>query len=210
MKTPQSIEAKTSAHWPKGDFRGLKGSRPGRVKFPTIPFGRRRPRVNDFGADRIYFAVRSLGVRGRDHILQYAFADDRGNVVMSALTRSEAPAAIMLGASADDLPMSPLPAEAFEPMAQAVCHGATLVAFQRVLQGGLLPQAGLAAAAGMECAWRRFCRLARRQGWQAPSDGVLTLRDCLELAGLPVPVSEDAALRALAIRDLWLWLETME
>ncbi|WP_333585688.1 hypothetical protein [Phenylobacterium sp.] len=148
-----------------------------------------------------------MGVQGRDHILQYAFADDRGNVVMSALTRSEAPAAIMFGASPDDLAASPLPAEAFEPMAQAVCHGATLVAFQRVLQGGLLPASGLAAAAGVECAWRRFARLARDKGLPAPSDGVLTLHDCLALANLPVPASEDAALRALAIRDLWLWME---
>ena len=173
-------------------------------------FGLRRRTRSAFGADRIYFTVRSLGVHGRDHVLQSAFVDDRGNVVMSVLTASPAPAALMLGASPGDLSMTPLPADAFEPMAEAVCHGATLVTFHRVLQGGLLPPAGLAAAAGMDCAWRRFNRVARQRGWAAPGEGLLALSDCLALANLPLPSSEDAVLRALAIRDLWLWLDSVE
>lgn len=173
-------------------------------------FGLRRRARSEFGADRIYFTVRSLGVHGRDHVLQSAFVDDRANVVMSVLTASPAPAAVMLGASPGDLAMTPLPAEAFEPMAEAVCHGATLVTFHRVLQGGLLPPSGLAAAAGMDCAWRRFNRVARQRGWVAPGEGILALSDCLALANLPLPSSEDAVLRALAIRDLWLWLDAAE
>lgn len=171
---------------------------------------RGRSAQGNMGGDRIYFAVRSIGVHGRNHVLQYAFVDDRGNVVMSALTCSQAPAATMVGGSPHDLAMAPLPATAFEPMAEAVCHGATLIAFQRVVQCGLLPEAGLAAADGVACAWRRFLRIARLKGWSAPSDGLLTLSDCLAMAGLPQPDSEDAALRALAIRDLWLWLEAAD
>ena len=169
-----------------------------------------RSREKCVGTDRLYFAVRSLGVQGRDHVLQYAFADDRGNVVMSAFVRSEAPAALLLGCPAEDLAMEPLDPEAFEYIAAKLCGGATLVAYQRVLQGGLLPFGAARSAAGVECAWRRFQQTARALGLAYSCRDPLTLNDCLCLAGLSVPISEDAALRALAIRSLWRWMDEVE
>lgn len=169
-----------------------------------------RPREKCVGTDRLYFAVRSLGVQGRDHVLQYAFADDRGNVVMSAFAHSEAPAALLMGCPAEDLAMEPLDPEAFEYIAAKLCGGATLVAYQRVLQGGLLPYGAARSAASIECAWRRFQQVARSLGLPYSSREPLTLNDCLGLAGLPVPISEDAALRALAIRSLWRWMDEVE
>ncbi len=170
-------------------------------------FGRRYRRRDAAASDHLYFAVRSLGVQGRDHVLQYAFADDRGNVVMSAFVRSQAPAAIMFGTRAEDLAMEPLDAEAFDPIAARLCGGAALVGYQRVLQGGLLPYGAVRSAAGVECAWRRFQQTARRIGLEVSAHEPLTLNDCLAYAGLPVPPSEDAALRALAIRSLWRWMD---
>lgn len=168
-----------------------------------------RSREKCVGTDRLYFAVRSLGVQGRDHVLQYAFADDRGNVVMSAFVRTEAPAALLLGCPAEDLAMEPLAPETFEDIAAKLCGGATLVAYHRVLQGGLLPYGAARSAATIECAWRRFQQTARNLGLAYPSRDPLTLNDCLGLAGLPVPISEDAALRALAIGSLWRWMDEM-
>jgi hypothetical protein len=175
---------------------------------PEAPaFGLRHRRREAAASDHLYFAVRSLGVQGRDHVLQYAFADDRGNVVMSAFVRSEAPAAILFGARAEDLAMEPLDTEAFDHIAARLCGGATLVAYQRVLQGGLLPYGAARSAAGVECAWRRFQQTARRIGLAVSAHEPLTLNDCLAYAGLPVLESEDAALRALAIRSLWRWMD---
>ena len=176
------------------------------------PFLKNIPGVREkcVGTDRLYFAVRSLGVQGRDHVLQYAFADDRGNVVMSAFVRSEAPSALLLGCPAEDLAMEPLDPEAFDFIAAKLCGGATLVAYQRVLQGGLLPFGAARSAAGVECAWRRFQQTARALGLSYSPRDPLTLNDCLSLAGLPVPISEDAALRALAIRSLWRWMDEVD
>jgi hypothetical protein len=36
------------------------------------------------------------------------------------------------------------------------------------------------------------------------------LSDALTLAGLPTLESADAALRALAIRDLWTWMDSVD
>ncbi|MDP1617171.1 hypothetical protein [Phenylobacterium sp.] len=126
---------------------------------------------------------------------------------MSAFVRSQAPAAIMFGSRAEDLAMEPLEADAFDHIAARLCGGATLVAYQRVLQGGLLPYGAVRSAAGVECAWRRFQQTARRIGLEVSAREPLTLNDCLAYAGLPVLESEDAALRALAIRSLWRWMD---
>ncbi|MDO8411681.1 MAG: hypothetical protein Q7S93_16635 [Phenylobacterium sp.] len=126
---------------------------------------------------------------------------------MSAFVRSQAPAAIMFGTRAEDLAMEPLDAEAFDHIAARLCGGATLVAYQRVLQGGLLPYGAVRSAAGVECAWRRFQQTARRIGLEVSAREPLTLNDCLTHAGLPALESEDAALRALAIRSLWRWMD---
>ncbi len=196
-------------HKPAADRMGfaLRTVRPARKPPSRFLQDLVSPREKCVGTDRLYFAIRSLGVQGRDHVLQYAFADDRGNVVMSAFVRSEAPAALLLGCPAEDLAMEPLDPEAFDFIAAKLCGGATLVAYQRVLQGGLLPFGAARSAAGVECAWRRFQQTARTIGLSYSTRDPLTLNDCLSLAGLPVPISDDAALRALAIRSLWRWME---
>lgn len=188
----------------------LRAERPQHRAPAKSPFGRRVFRADLGASDNLYFAIRSLGLQGRDHVLQHAFVDDRGNVVMSALVRSTAPGAILLGPSAGDLAMEPLDQESFEYMARRLCGGARLVAFQRVLQGGLLPHSAVTSATTVDCAWRRFQHTARRLGLAVSARTPLTLNDALALARLPELQSEDAALRALAIRALWRWMDEVD
>lgn len=175
-----------------------------------MPFGRRSFRPQAAAGDRLYFNVRSLGVQGRDHVLQYAFADDRGNVVMSAFVRAAAPAALLLGTPPGDLATEPLDEARFDDIAARICAGTTLVAFQRVLQGGLLPRGAAGSAASLDCAWRRFQQTARRIGLALPTRAPVTLHDALALARLPALESEDAAMRALSIRALWRWMDEVD
>lgn len=177
---------------------------------PNIPFGRRSFRPDTSGGDRIYFNVRSFGALGRDHVLQYAFVDDRGNVVMSAFVRAAAPGALLLGTPPGDLATEPLEEARFDEVAAMLCAGATLVAYQRVLQGGLLPRGAVGSAASLDCAWRRFQQTARRIGLATPTREPITLHDALALARLPPLESEDAALRALSIRALWRWMDEID
>lgn len=171
-------------------------------------FTRRRPRTAM--SERLYFAVRSVAATAREHVLQYAFADDRGNVVASAFARSPSPVALVLSAPAHDVAVEPLETEALDELVARTCRGATLVAYHRVLQGGLLPPAALASAAGVDCAWRRFQQVARARGLRLERGEPLSLADCLAHAGLPTPQTEDAALRALAVRALWRWMDEVE
>jgi len=140
-------------------------------------------------ADRpapLYFAVRSAGLTASGHLLEYAFVDDRGEVVLRSSVLAES---------------------AHAPQVSAICRGARLVAFHRVLQGGLLPDGALAAAQGVDCAWRRFRQTARRRGLRLSPGEPLDLVDCLARAGLPPPALDDAASRAMAIRSLWRWMD---
>lgn len=161
-------------------------------------------------SEHLYFAIRSISADGHSHVLQYAFVDDRGTVVLSAMARSASPVTMIAGQPAEDLGMEPLDPEAFEYLMSRICGGATLVAFHRVLQGGLLPYVAVASAASVECAWRRFQTTARRRGIRLSRGEPLTLGDCLEKAGLPPLISEDAAMRALSIRALWRWMDEAE
>lgn len=158
-------------------------------------------------SEHLHFAVRSIGGDGRGHVLQYAFADDRGNVILTAFARGASPVAMPAAFPPEDLGVEPLDPEAFEYLMSRICGGATLVAYHRVLQGGLLPYSAVSTAASVECAWRRFQQVARRRGVRLSRGEPLTLGDCLEKAGLPPLESEDAAVRALAIRALWRWME---
>jgi hypothetical protein len=87
-----------------------------------------------------------------------------------------------------------------------VCQGASLVTFHKVLQGGLLPPGSIDRAESIECAWRRYVRLARNRGCFDRSEPV-TLDDALEAAGIGAVGAPDAALRALGIRELWTWMD---
>lgn len=175
-------------------------------------FGRRRSLVRREASatDHLYFAVRSVMADGRGHVLQYAFVDDRGHVALSATVRTESPVMLVGAPAAEDLAAEPMDLGAFVAMARKLCGGATLVAFHRVLQTGLLPGGAIGGTAGAECAWRRFQAVARRRGMCLSRWEPLTLNDCLEKAGLAPIRSEDAALRALAIRDLWRWMDEVD
>jgi hypothetical protein len=177
---------------------------------PRFAKRREQPRRQLSASEHIYFAIRSISADGHSHVLQYAFVDDRGTVVLSAMARSASPVTMIAGQPAEDLSMEPLDPEAFEYLMSRLCGGATLVAFHRVLQGGLLPYLAVTDAASVECAWRRFQTVARRRGIRLSRGEPLTLSDCLEKAGLDPLTSEDAAMRALAIRALWRWMDEAE
>lgn len=161
-------------------------------------------------SEHVYFAVRSVAADGRQHVMQYAFVDDRGNVALSAFVRSASPATLFGGAASEDLPTEPMEEAAFAVLAARICRGATLVAFHRVLQTGLLPHGAVEGAAGSECAWRRFQTVARRKGIRLSRHEPLALNDCMLKLGMAPLDSDDAAVRALAIRRLWRKLDNIE
>jgi hypothetical protein len=202
LKSAQSVADRVSSVLSRVSGHGA------RVGFEFPEMGRRRLEVGV--SERLYFSVRSVAVTGCDHILQYAFADDRGNVALSTLTRAPSPLAMVMGSPPEDLAAPPLEPEDFRRLMEQVCGGASLVAFHRVLQGGLLPKSAAEQAASMDCAWRRFQRVARARGIELDPHASLTLGDCLTHAGLSAPDSEDAAVRALAIRSLWRWMDAVE
>jgi hypothetical protein len=171
---------------------------------PCVP--RHRQRAID---DRLYFAVRSFGMTGPRHILQYAFADDRGNVVMSAFAETGRPCADAHDL-AEEMLAPPLDPETLGHLVKKICRGSNLVAFGRVLQAGLLPVETLESAGSIDCAWRRFLKVSRQRRLTFDRHQPLTLSDALTLAGLPTLESADAALRALAIRDLWTWMDSVD
>lgn len=161
-------------------------------------------------SDHLYFAVRSVAADGRQHVMQYAFVDDRGNVALSAFVRSASPATLFGGAASEDISVDPMDEGEFAVLATKLCRGATLVAFHRVLQTGLLPVGAANAASGVECVWRRFQAVARRKGMRLSRHEPLALNDCLQKLGMPVLETDDAAMRALAIRNLWRRLDGIE
>ncbi len=137
------------------------------------------------------------------HVLQYAFVDSRGEVVMSAYTHAPSPVAL-IGSAPTEVGAEPLSPEAFERMATQICAGARLIGFHKRLQGGLLPERARGAAAGLQCAASSFEKRVGRDEvggrGEAPS-----LAACLAYARLPQPASEDAEAQARAVRDLWRW-----
>ncbi len=194
----------------------LSGQRPSAARFelaiqrcadqPQPIRQRHRQRAQD---DRLYFAVRSFGATGPRHILQYAFADDRGNVVMSSFAEAGKP---YRGGHdlAEEMLVAPLDPEALGHLVNRVCRNSNLVAFGRVLQAGLLPSETVERAASVDCAWRRFLRIGRQRRLTFDRHQPLTLSDALTAAGLAPLESSDAALRALAIRDLWMWMDSVD
>jgi hypothetical protein len=170
----------------------------------------RMPERQASADERLYFSVRSMGVSGASHLLQYAFADDRGNVVLSTVSAAPRPMGLLAGELPSDLAFEPMTADVLNGLLGPVCQGASLVAFGRVLQTGLLPTLAAQAAHTVDCAWRRFLRISRQRGLAFNRHEPLTLSDALESAGLKPLESSDAALRALAIRDLWMWMDRVE
>ena len=161
-------------------------------------------------AGQLYFSVRSFAADGRGHTLQFGFVDHEANVVLSAFATSPSP----VGLFDDDGPVEPgaepMDHAALERLLVPLCHGATLVGFHRVLQCGLLPYPALRAVRGFRCAWRRMQDAAVAHNLCARRDRPMTLNEALVLADFPPLETDDAVSRALAIRQIWLWLDALD
>jgi len=157
----------------------------------------------------IYFSARSLSANGLRHVLQYAFVDDHGNVVLSAFGSAPSPVRETPPEPTEPMPVEPLDTCTLDYLLSRVCNGANLVTFGRVLQAGLLPPNSLRSADTVDCAWRRFLKLTRRRGAFDRHES-LALSDALAAARLKPLESDDAVMRALAIRRLWAWMDAIE
>ncbi|HTI66763.1 MAG TPA: hypothetical protein VL460_04360 [Caulobacteraceae bacterium] len=151
-----------------------------------------------------------MAANGFQHVLQYAFVDDRGNVVLSAYGAAASPVACGPQEPAEPMPVDPLDPGTLEYILSRICNGANLVTFGRVLQVGMLPPASAMGAETVDCAWRRFLKLGRQRQVAFDRHQPLTLSDALASAGLAPVQSEDAVMRALAVRDLWTWMDGVE
>lgn len=175
---------------------------PGR---PIADDPRRRPR--ELHADRGWLHIRSVAADGERHLLQYAVADDFGDVLLSVFVRMPSPvgepteAARAAVAAGHALDWSGL------EEALSVCAGLKLTAFGASLCWGLLPTWAAERFAALDCARERFIRLARSRRLRLPPGEPLEANDARVLVGLPPERSADAALRALALRDLCLWMD---
>jgi hypothetical protein len=166
------------------------------------------PRRQKAASEHLYFSVRPIAAAGGRQILQYGFADDRGNIVLSVCGEAVAPWHGPELTPPEDLATTPMDPDWLTLLIRGVCQDASLVTFHKVLQGGLLPPGAIDGAASLECAWRRYLRLARRRGCFDRSEPV-TLDDALETAGLGAVGAPDAALRALGVRELWTWMDSL-
>jgi hypothetical protein len=169
------------------------------------PWGRRAPPMAP--PDLYYLHVRSVAADGISHLFQFAMVDAAANVALSAFARAPSP----VGDPAPD----GLPAEARVqaldwPGLDAALRpfkGALVVAFGRLIQGSFLPPGACAAIAGLDCARARFLKIARRRGFRVDPGDLVDVNDARRAVGLPAVRSPDAALRALGLRELCLWMD---
>jgi hypothetical protein len=173
------------------------------------PFRLFAPRRQQAASEHLYFSVRPMAAAGGRQLLQFGFADDRGNIVLSVVGESALASSGPPFEPAEDLAAEPMDSEWLSILVGSVCRGASLVAFHKILQSGLLPPGVIEAADSVECAWRRYVRLSQRRGTFDRADPV-TLDDALEVAGLGAVGAEDAALRARGVRELWAWMDRVE
>ncbi len=103
--------------------------------------------------------------------------------------------------------VKPLDPTVLEKLLNRICQGATLVTFGRVSQIGLLPPGPAQAADRVECAWRRFVDFSRRPAAAPCPDQPQALSNALTSCGLAPLKSADAVMHALAVRDLWSWMD---
>jgi hypothetical protein len=161
----------------------------------------------DWDADRGYLHIRSVAADGVWHLMQYAVVDDAANVLLSAFVRAASP--VGLPTPAAQAAMAAAHALDADGLAAAMrmCRGLRLSAFGAGLSRGLLPPAVAASLGGLDCARERFVKVARRQGLRLAPGDPADANDARRLVGLPPERSEDAALRALALRGLCHWME---
>jgi hypothetical protein len=183
-------------------------SRPSALGALRGAFRRFAPRRQKAASEQLYFSVRPVAAAGGRQLLQYGFADDRGNIVLSVCGQAAAPCQGRDFTPQEDLAAAPMDPEWLAILIGRVCQGASLVTFHKVLQAGLLPPGAIDGVESIECAWRRYVRLMRRQGRFDRAEPV-TLDDALEAAGLGAVGAPDAALRALGIRELWTWMDNL-
>jgi len=160
--------------------------------------------------DHLFFNVRSFASDERSHTLQFGFVDRHANVVLSVFAKAPSPIGPMSDSEPPALAAEPLEPDALDRLLAPLCRGATLVGFHRVLEGGLLPSAAAEAAGSIRCVWRRLQHAAKAHRLCSTQDRPMTLDEGLALAGLPPLQTQDAAMRALAVRDLWVWLDGLE
>src|SRR6185437_12813242 len=160
-------------------------------------------------SEHIYFDVRTMVASGGRHLLQYGFVDDRGNIVLSVVGETRAPFSAPEVVPPEDLAAEPMDEAWLALLVRMTCRGASLVTFHKVLKSGLLPPGVVEEADSVECAWRRYVRLARRRG-QFDRSQPVTLDDALETVGIGPVGAADASLRALGIRELWSWMDRIE
>jgi hypothetical protein len=176
--------------------------RPGR---PLADEARRRPREPQ--PDRAWLHIRSVAADGERHLLQYAVADDFGDVMLSAFVRVESP----VGEANDETRAAVAAGHALDwrglESALFVCAGLKLTAFGAALAWGLLPTRAAERFAALDCARERFLHLARRQRLRLPPGEPVEANDARALVGLPPERSADAAHKALALRSLCRWMD---
>jgi hypothetical protein len=176
---------------------------------PAPPFRLFPQRRQRSASEHIYFDVRTVVASGGRHLLQYGFVDDRGNIVLSVVGETKAPFPAPEIVPPEDLAAQPMDEAWLALLIRMTCRGASLVTFHKVLKSGLLPPGVAEEAESIDCAWRRYVRLARRRGQFDRSEPV-TLDDALARAGLGAVGAVDASLRALGIRELWSWMDRVE
>ncbi|MDR3511568.1 MAG: hypothetical protein P4L73_08040 [Caulobacteraceae bacterium] len=157
--------------------------------------------------DRYYLHVRSVAANASTHLFQFAMADEAGNVALSLFVRAPSP----VGEPAPDgMPAdAPIVGVDWAGLDAALLpfKGALVVTFGRLVQGAFLPPNACAEIAGLDCARARFVKTARRRGLRVDPAELADVNDARRLVGLPTVRSPDAALRALSLRELCLWMD---
>jgi hypothetical protein len=160
--------------------------------------------------EQMFLHVRVAAADLSGRLLQYAVVDAVGQVRLSLFAQ---------------LPTDPrYPVPPLEPLGPArltpsistpraleaalgVCEGCAVLTFVRAPQGALLPRSVMAGAKSLDCARTRFLKVARQRGLRVQESELTSVNDALRLTGLPPVRSPDAALRALGLRQLSLWMD---
>lgn len=176
----------------------------------TRVFGRRPARMRP---GRLFLHVRSVSADGFAHLFQFALVDANGEAAVSVFVRGRSPVGEAVDAtSARGDPPPPIPAITWDHLDAALkpCRDAPIVAFGRTLHGSFLPAETREAIARLDCARARFEQVARRVGVRVRPGDVADLNDARQLIGLPPVRSQDAAQRAMGLRELWIWMDKVE
>lgn len=174
---------------------------------------RRPPELN---LDQMFLHVRTAAADAQARLMQYAIVDGAGQVRLSLFARLAMAQAGALAEPSLEPPLEPMGPGRLTPSlstpqaleaALRICDGAAMVTFGRFPQGQLLPRSAKARVRSLDCARVRFLKVAQARGLTASGGEVLCVNDALRLAGLPPVRSPDAALRALGLRQLSLWMD---